>query len=198
MCDHCGCRDLTCVSRLMDEHDRLRELSTHIRSLLAAGDDAAARAHFDELLVVLGPHVMKEEGALFPMLRRSDDLAEHVAVLEAEHAGLYGDVDELDDAAAQAWRDGLLRLLEDLSEHMYKEDFGLFPAALATLDGAAWDAMDDWEAAPPPVAHEPRASIEFSEVQRMLIARDLGVGWTSDGWRPLDEGTVTGWVEPAR
>lgn len=147
MCDHCGCRDLTPVARLMDEHDRLRELSTHIRAHLAAGDDAAARARFDQLLVVLGPHVMKEEGVLFPMLRRIDELADHVGVLQAEHAGLYDAVDELDDAAAQAWRDGLLRLLDDLSEHMYKEDFGLFPAALATLDGAAWDAMGDWEAA---------------------------------------------------
>lgn len=130
----------------MDEHDRLRELSTHIRGHLAAGDDAAARGHFEELLVVLGPHVMKEEGALFPMLRRTEELAEHVAVLEAEHAGLYDDVDDLDDAVAQAWRDGVLRLLDDLSEHMYKEDFGLFPAALATVDGAAWDSMDSWAA----------------------------------------------------
>ncbi|WP_157943906.1 hypothetical protein [Blastococcus atacamensis] len=48
----------------MNEHDRLRELSGHIRSHLAAGDDDAARAHFDEVLVVLGPHVAKEEGAL--------------------------------------------------------------------------------------------------------------------------------------
>lgn len=30
---------------------------------------------------------------------------------------------------------------------MFKEDFGLFPAALATLDGADWDAMDSWEQA---------------------------------------------------
>ncbi len=147
MCDHCGCRDLTPVARLMDEHDRLRELSTHIRGHLTSGDDAAARAHFDEVLVVLGPHVMKEEGVLFPMLRRSEELADHVGVLEAEHAGLYDDVDELDDAAAQEWRDGVVRLLDDLSEHMYKEDFGLFPAALATLDGSDWDAMDQWEAA---------------------------------------------------
>jgi hypothetical protein len=28
---------------------------------------------------------------------------------------------------------------------MYKEDFGLFPVALATLDGSDWDAMDRWE-----------------------------------------------------
>jgi iron-sulfur cluster repair protein YtfE (RIC family) len=129
----------------MDEHDRLRELIGHIRGHLAAGDDDAARAHLDEILVVLAPHVAKEEGVLFPMLRRSDELAEHVGVLEGEHAGLYDDVDELDDAAGQTWREGVLRVLHDLDEHMYKEDFGLFPAALATLDGDDWDAMDRWE-----------------------------------------------------
>jgi iron-sulfur cluster repair protein YtfE (RIC family) len=145
MCDHCGCRDLTSVARLMGEHDRLRELSDHIRRHLADGDAAAARAHLEELLVVLGPHVAKEEGSLFPMLRRDESLAEHVAVLEGEHAGLYDDVDDLPDVPGPAWRDGLLRLLDDLSEHMFKEDFGLFPAALATLDGADWDAMDAWE-----------------------------------------------------
>ena len=145
MCDHCGCRDLTPVARLMDEHDTLRALSEHIRRHLAAGDDAAARRHLDDLLVVLGPHVAEEEGALFPMLRRSDELAPHVAVLETEHADLYDavdDLDDLDDVAAQRWRDGVLRLLSELSEHMFKEDFGLFPAALATLDGADWDAME--------------------------------------------------------
>lgn len=145
MCDHCGCRELTPVARLMGEHDRLRELGEHIRRHLAAGDDAAARVHFQELLVVLGPHVAEEESTLFPMLRRHAELAEHVTVLEGEHAGLYDDVDDLDDAAtAGAWRAGVLRVLHDLDEHMYKEDFGLFPAALATLDGDQWDSVDRW------------------------------------------------------
>ena len=151
MCDHCGCRDLTPIARLMDEHDRLRELSDHIRRHLAAGHDAAAREHFAELLVVLGPHVAEEEGALFPMLSRSEDLVAHVQVLQGEHAELFDDVDEIDDAEAAAsverWRSGVLRVLDDLSEHMYKEDFGLFPAALATLDGADWDEMDRRRAA---------------------------------------------------
>jgi iron-sulfur cluster repair protein YtfE (RIC family) len=147
MCDHCGCRELTPVARLMDEHDRLRELTAHIRHHLTAGDDPAARDHFRELLAQLAPHVAKEEGALFPMLRRSDDLAEHVAVLESEHADLYDAVDDLDDAPAQGWRDGVLRLLHELGEHMFKEDFGLFPAAIASLDGADWDAIDEWESA---------------------------------------------------
>lgn len=145
MCDHCGCRDLTPVARLMDEHDRLRTLSEHIRRHLADGDEAAARDHFQELLVVLAPHVAKEEGALFPMLRGDDEFAGHVAVLEGEHAGFYDDVDDLDGAQLPAWREGVLRVLHDLAEHMYKEDFGLFPAALAALDGADWDAVDRWE-----------------------------------------------------
>lgn len=145
MCDHCGCRELTPVRRLMDEHDRLRELSNHVRRHLAGGNDAAAREDFQQILVVLGPHVAREEGALFPMLRGSDELAGHVGVLEGEHAGLYDDVDDLEDAAVPAWGDGVLRLLHDLDAHMFKEDFGLFPAAIAALDGDDWDAMDRWE-----------------------------------------------------
>jgi len=146
MCDHCGCRDLTPVAALMGEHDRLRELTGLIRSDLAAGDDGAARILLEAMLVVLGPHVAKEEGSLFPMLRREASLTDHVEVLEDEHAGLYDAVDDLDDVtSADRWRDGVLTLLRELGEHMYKEDFGLFPAALATLDGADWDAMDRWE-----------------------------------------------------
>lgn len=145
MCDHCGCRDLTTVGRLMDEHDRLRELGDHVRRHLDGGDLGAAREHFRELLVVLGPHVAKEEGALFPRLAVEPELTEHVTVLEGEHASLYDAVDDLDDATAQAWRDGVLAVLADLDAHIYKEDFGLFPAALATLAGDDWDAVDSWE-----------------------------------------------------
>jgi hypothetical protein len=146
MCDHCGCRDLTPIAALMAEHDRLREPTGLIRGELAGGDDAAARALFEQVLVVLGPHVAKEEGALFAMLRQEGSLADHVQLLEDEHAGLYDAADDLDDVTgAERWRDGVLAVLHELDEHMYKEDFGLFPAALATLDGADWDAMDRWE-----------------------------------------------------
>ena len=146
MCDHCGCRQLTPIARLMDEHDELRELTGHIRAHLAIGDEAGARSDVDALLQLLGPHVGREEGALFPMLRRDGALADHVAVLEGEHAALFDAVDDLDDMppSGSTWRDGVLHMLHELGEHMFKEDFGLFPAALATLDGSDWDAMDRW------------------------------------------------------
>ena len=155
MCDHCGCRDLTTVGRLMDEHDRLRELGEHVRRHLAAGEDADARAHLEELLTVLGPHVAKEENALFPLLRQVDELAAHVTLLEAEHADLFDAVDDLDDVPAAApptWRESVLQILRELDGHIYKEDFGLFPAALASLDGDDWDAVDRWEEAHRPAA----------------------------------------------
>jgi hypothetical protein len=69
-------------------------------------------------------------------------------VLQDEHAGLYDAVDDLDDTRAtdaEGWRRGVVAVLHDLDQHMFKEDYGLFPAALATLDGADWDAMDQWE-----------------------------------------------------
>jgi len=149
MCDHCGCRTLTPVARLMAEHDQLRELTGRIQHALAREDDATARALFSEVLVVLGPHTAKEDRALFPMLRQEEELAEHVDQLEGEHADLYDTVDDLTDPAAEAdaptWRAGVLALLHHLDQHMFKEDFGLFPAAIATLDGDDWDAMDRWE-----------------------------------------------------
>ena len=73
MCDHCGCRELTPIARLMGEHDRLRELTgAHPQRTSPPATTTAARAHFEEFLVVLGPHVSKEEGFLFPMLAQGD------------------------------------------------------------------------------------------------------------------------------
>jgi len=46
-------------------------------------------------------------------------------------------------------------MLRELDEHMYKEDYGLFPAALATLDGSDWDAVDRWEAEHAPSTARP-------------------------------------------
>ncbi|WP_456596560.1 MFS transporter [Blastococcus sp. SYSU DS0552] len=120
----------------------------HPARALSAGALPAARVGFQALLAVLGPHVAKEEKALFPRLAQVSELTDRVAVLEGEHADLFEAVEELDDlgtGAADQWADGVLRALHDLDEHMFKGDFGLFPAALATLDGADWDAVDAWE-----------------------------------------------------
>jgi hemerythrin-like domain-containing protein len=142
MCDHCGCRKLPSIARLMDEHDSLRELAGQIRRSLDTGDEPAARLLLAIAAGVLGPHVAKEEQALFPRLRADQSLADHVDALEREHTGLHAALASLDEPGHD-WAAETLALLDVLREHIYKEDFGLFPAALVTLDGADWDAIDE-------------------------------------------------------
>ena len=66
-------------ARIADEHDRLGELSDHIRRNVTGSQHAAARVDFEQLLVVLGPQVTNEMALPFPMLLRttSDDVAGH-------------------------------------------------------------------------------------------------------------------------
>ncbi|RBY79672.1 hemerythrin domain-containing protein [Blastococcus sp. TF02A-26] len=102
-------------------------------------DGDEARALFDELLLVLGPHVAKEEGSLFPMLRRSAELVRHVAVLEGEHAGLYDAADDLDDVPAEGRAAVAGRRPAGpprAGRAHVQGGLRLFPAAPATLDGS--------------------------------------------------------------
>jgi hypothetical protein len=59
------------------------------------------------------------------------------------------DVNALDELGDEnGWGARLQGIVDDLGEHMYKENFGLSPAALATLDGTDWDDMDAEDSAP--------------------------------------------------
>lgn len=141
MCDHCGCRAVGPIARLMADHDHLSDLSGEVRSALADGDEAQARVVFAKLVDALEPHVRIEEDGLFPRLRGAEELVGYVNDLEADHHGLEMAVRRAETAGSD-WATVVLGILHDLYEHMYREDFGLFPAALATLDGDAWDALD--------------------------------------------------------
>ena len=100
MCDHCGCRQLTPIARLMSEHDRLRELTAFIRHELATGDHAGAQADLRALLVVLGPHTESEEHGLFPKLRAHEEFAEPFAAALATLDGPdWDDIDDMDPGA---------------------------------------------------------------------------------------------------
>jgi hypothetical protein len=126
----------------MDEHDTICKLADDVRRALAAGDRGVAGRQLEALTAVLAPHVAWEERGLFAELRAADEFVEHVEVLEGEHASL-------DVALARAahddssWERDVLSLLAALDAHIYKENFGLFPGALAALDGEAWQRIDD-------------------------------------------------------
>jgi hypothetical protein len=140
MCDHCGCRQ-GAIAELMDQHDRIADLGSQVRRALAADDQSGARSTLGRLLAILDPHVAWEEAGLFVVLTAQGDFAEHVAALDAEHAGLSAAL-----AAAESdprgWGAGVVDMLDDLDAHIYRENFGLFPGAISVLDAADWQAID--------------------------------------------------------
>ena len=140
MCDHCGCRQGS-VQELMDQHEVIAEMADEIRRHLATGDEPAARERLDAMLAVLRPHVQWEEAGLFARMSAQGDFAEHVVALEAEHASLYAQVDAV-AMSPHTWAAGVLEMLADLDEHIYRENFGLFPGAISVLDADDWDAIE--------------------------------------------------------
>lgn len=140
MCEHCGCRGVEPIARLMDEHLALLDLGGEIRRHLETGDRRGAWALLARLAHDLGHHVDREERGLFQALKDQGDFGDAVAELEIEHA----DFDELlsdlglDDGDLEA---RVEQLLADLSEHIDKENLGIFPVAVVTLGAAGWDTV---------------------------------------------------------
>lgn len=140
MCDHCGCRQ-GAIGELMDQHEQITAVGAQVRHAIAGGDEPAAREALDELVGLLEPHVVWEEAGLFARMRAQGDFADHVASLEDEHVALYAALDSADEADG-GWAAAVVTLLDDLDRHIYRENFGLFPGAIAVLDAEDWDAVD--------------------------------------------------------
>jgi len=90
---------------------------------------------------ILAPHTAVEEEALFPAL--AADFPGHVASLSDEHRRIEAVLGEARDGvpADPAWPRRLAGALHLLREHILKEQDGVFPAALAGLDGGAWEHL---------------------------------------------------------
>jgi hemerythrin-like domain-containing protein len=137
MCEHCGCRGVEPIAQLMDEHLELLDVGDDVRRRLAAGDRLGAWEQLGRLALHLDAHVAREEAGVFAALRAQGEFVQAVEDLEAEHAGFdewLSDVG-LHDADLEH-RVGLL--LQELSLHIDKENLGIFPVAVVTLDAAGW------------------------------------------------------------
>ena len=142
MCEYCGCQEVRAIGELTREHDEVVGLMGKIRDAYAAGDVDTMAAVARRITAILGAHTAVEEQGLFPFL--DSDFPEQVAVLRAEHRH----VEQILGAAATGtphdpgWPDALMAVLQELRTHILKEQDGVFPAALTTLDGQGWDAVD--------------------------------------------------------
>ena len=139
MCEYCGCQSLTAIDELTREHDHVVNLIGEVRAAHAAGDTPGMAAVAGRIAAVLGPHTEVEEDGLFPAL--ADDFPDHVAALKAEHRRIEGVLAEAATADA-GWPDRLIEVLDVLREHILKEQDGVFPAALTTLRGPDWAAVE--------------------------------------------------------
>jgi hemerythrin-like domain-containing protein len=142
MCEYCGCQALATIDELTREHDLVLTLMGEARAARAGGDTARMAGLARQLTAVLGPHSEVEEQGLFPAL--AGEFPDHVAGLIAEHRRVEA---VLGEAAAgtpadPVWPVRLAEALALLREHIFKEQDGVFPAALATLGAADWEAAE--------------------------------------------------------
>ncbi len=149
MCQYCGCRDIPLIRDYISEHDYVLTAGHHAVAAIDRGDLAAAREFLDNMAAELRSHWKGEENGLFRVMAREELFAEHIAPLIREHRELdelLATVDIGDTEDQQALRDAVAELFE----HTRKEDDGLFPAALTSLDGDQWDAaIAAWHEAHP-------------------------------------------------
>lgn len=152
MCEYCGCRQLEPIAELMDQHDSLIEIAGDLRRALVEGDAARALTKRDELVDLLGRHTRVEEAGIFAALKDQGDYVGEVDALEGEHVSLDEAVAGLDPAAPGAVA-VLDTLVADLSEHIDKENNGIFPVAVVTLGAAGWGVVESAHEQSGPTRH---------------------------------------------
>jgi hemerythrin-like domain-containing protein len=142
MCEYCGCQEVTVIGELTREHDEVVGLIAEARAAYTAGDVDAMAVVARRITAILGPHTAVEEEGLFPLL--APDFPEQVAVLCAEHRHIEVVLGAATAAtpADPGWPDAFLAVLHELRVHILKEQDGVFPAALTTLDGPGWETVE--------------------------------------------------------
>ena len=154
MCEHCGCRGVEPIAELMDEHLALLEIAGDVRRHLTAGDRVACAAAVDRLADRLTRHVGREERGVFAALRDQGDFVDAVEELEHEHVTFDAALADLDAEAPDFGR-RVHALLDELSEHIDKENLGVFPVAVVTLGARGWETVGAAHDAEPSFLAEP-------------------------------------------
>ena len=142
MCEYCGCQTLATIDELTREHDLVVNLIGEVRAAHAGADLVRMAELARQIAVVLGPHTEVEERGLFPAL--TADFPDHIAGLTAEHRRVEEVLGEASAGtpADPAWPARLVEALALLRKHIFKEQDGVFPAALTSLGTADWEAAE--------------------------------------------------------
>jgi len=142
MCEYCGCQVVATIDELTREHDLVLSLLAEMRTARARADAARMAELARQIAAVLGPHTYVEEQGLFPAL--AAEFPDHIAALRAEHRQIEAALGEASTGypADPAWPVRLVAAVETLRRHIFKEQDGVFPAALTTLSAEQWEAAE--------------------------------------------------------
>jgi hemerythrin-like domain-containing protein len=138
VCSYCGCRAITVIGRLSNEHVEIINATGALRRAALAEDGDAAATAGKELTSLLGSHTTGEERGLFAELRLDPEFADHIDVLCAEHREINAHLARLTNGDPS----GVVALETLLRRHIDKEENGMFPAAAVALDGQAWERIE--------------------------------------------------------
>jgi len=140
MCEHCGCRQVEPLAELMDEHFALLDQASDIRHALGRRDHSAALELLGNLATRLDQHVRREEDGVFTALKETGEFTDAVLELEQEHHDFDTHIAAL-DPADPGFEHDVRRLFAHLSEHIDKENLGIFPVSVVTLGARGWDTV---------------------------------------------------------
>ncbi len=131
------------------EHERVTTLGGAALRALDRGDLDRVRELHESMSAELRSHWRGEENGVFAAMRKDELFSQHIEPLVHEHrelAALLASVD-VGDPRDQA---RLRVAVDELHEHIAKEEDGIFPASLTALGGDEWDAaMGAWQDAHP-------------------------------------------------
>ena len=135
MCDYCDCRTRPLLAQLGADHEQIVVMASRLRAAVDPDDRMRLARQLREALDL---HSRREEAALYPELARAGVPTD---ALHAEHAEVDATL-----ASAAGERDvvdvDVRKVLDELDEHIHREEYDLFPAAHQILDDAAWDRID--------------------------------------------------------
>lgn len=150
MCQYCGCRQMPLIRDYIAEHEQIVDAGDDALRALDRGAIQKARQSLSQMYEILTSHWAGEEAGVFAVMTEADaSYAEYVGVLVGEHRSLAAFLDVF-DVSLPTHRERLRSEVDALTEHIEREEDGLFPASLTALSGEQWDrAIDAWNGAHP-------------------------------------------------
>lgn len=140
MCEYCGCRQIAPLAELMDEHMALLDIASDVQIAIGHRDHGGAVAHLQRLAHLLDRHVRREEDGVFTALRATGEFIDEVAELEQEHDEFHAGLAALDPDDPELGVK-VAAMFRHLSDHIDKEDLGIFPVSVVTLGASGWDIV---------------------------------------------------------